>query len=613
MAANANPESFQAALSQILMQGVADGEATDAETTMKANELFAKQQLDQQRSALELQKLQTQAEAKRAKVVMGVAKQGQQAKLAFQQAQQKEKEKAAAKQMSPQEVVDSTLAGTETRTFRPAAPMSANRPDTAGADVNQVLQAALGGRMAQAVGPTGGGGVQPESPGGRPAAPQQQQLPQGGGFNPLQARMGGQTYNAPEELVRRVNALGAEPVRTQGGFAMAPTFSQQTIREPNALTAGQVADINMRQQQLTLATAVELWQDAEGAPLDKVLSGVQRQFQEGDPSQLLELGRQYPSLSRKAAAADIAYKQDLSRAARAAATESAARTGLTNEQAAWLRLQRTGADSASDLGAWLFGPTGSVVGGGVGVTASGKPKAGGAAATSPYGKLELKDVYNEKEGTWDDNALLHFTRTEAARGRLYYKDEGGTAIGGFGRAKGALSSVSIPKLSSAIVVAVRGDNEAQRQAAQEWLDSMPFMNVEPPARPGDAPRISWENDQSPASEVGRILVERLSDHLGSGAPIPNFVMDELALQRLLAIEQPAPAPAATPADRPFKLKSTQTLAPGAPITPGAGRTRVKEAFGEVTGAIEDYRTNARPGEGMAVYFARKRREARQAK
>jgi len=481
-----DPREHQLARATIYGRGVMGGQAIDASEDLDVQQIVAKAASDQRaletKAAADLQRALEKGAQQRAKHLQKVQVDTSTARLKDEAA----RAKAAQQQRQPsaQEVVDQALGGTEVPSIRPQNPLSTSpKGDMAGGGAAGAVQnAVLGGRQAQQGLATLQRGAGPEQ------ALSAAMGGQGGAGGPS-VQVGGQTFQAPEEMVRQVSSLGAQPVRLLGGYGMAPTFETQTIREPNVLTAGDVAHLQMRQEESIRDLSIQIWQDAEeGAPLPAVIDAVRTLATTGDSSRLIDFGSKYPSMGKAVVRAELDMRRAQQGLMRAQTRQVLLEGDFTEQQAAYLKYARAGLADAQNFGPWFGVGTG---GGGIGsLSGGGVPRmpglGGGGGGGGDVGmvgervqRIDVGNLFN-KDGDINDIAWLQWQQANAAdTGRIYYRPASGAldAVRRMVAGGPELASVYMPDVASSLVVASQSSEPAARKAAVEFLQSVPWLDV----------------------------------------------------------------------------------------------------------------------------------------
>ena len=498
-----DPRERQLRDAAIYGQGVTGGRSIDddesLETTLAQQSWATKIAQGAQAAIAKDAELKRQAAADLQRIAMrGTqqrAKHLQQTQVAASKSKLQDEQRRAAsqgKQPSPWEqanaAVNKSVGGTEVPNIQPMAPMSrAPRGDITGGGASEAAVENLvrGGAMAQQALP----GLQ------RGAGPEQavtaamggpQQGPQGGRGPSVQ--VGGQTFQAPEELVRQVSSLGAKPMRLLGGYGMAPTFETRTIREPNVLTAESVANLQMRQEESIRSLGVQLWQDAEeGAHLPEAIDAARSLATYGDSSRLASFGSKSPSMGKAVVRAELDMRKVQQGLMRAQTRQALLEGDYTAEQAAYLKYVRAGLADAQNFGAWVGLGVG---GGGVGPQGGGgvprMPGLGGGGGGGDVGmvgeRVQRIDVGNlvNKDGDINDIAWLQWQQANAVdTGRIYYRPTSGAldAVRRMVAGGPELASVYLPDVAASVVVASQSSEPAARKAAVEFLQSVPWLDV----------------------------------------------------------------------------------------------------------------------------------------
>jgi hypothetical protein len=500
---------------------------------------------------------------------------------------QEQKAKAEAKKGGPTQAVNAAVKGLETDNINVSEPISHGKFDTAGAGGAEAIQQAVsGGRGVQTEG--GGDAVAGLQPG---AGPDEALAAAQGG--PMSLNLGGQQFQAPSEITRTVNELGARPVGTKYGYAMAPTFSSRSITEPNVLTAGQIAGMSQRQEENILQQGMKLWQDSGGdAPLPAAIEGVRAAQQDGDYSKLIAYGVEYPSLSKEAAKADIELRRQQGAESIARQRYYQAQSGLTEAKAALYELQTSGSLGATDWWGVLYpesagsGGAGRV-GAGLGLEGLGR----GGASRSGVSKVEVGHI-TDKEGNINEIAWERY-QVEMGReqGLLYYRVQPGigerlSSIFPGGSDTHNFEKVSIPQLVQAITIVKDPSADADiRQQALQFLDEMPFVHIDDRGARGYHIEGDFGYMDQGAADAFQRAVDKVETFTRSKAPMPEFMTSEEEADKLRArykAQEKADAGGSSTTTTPT---TTRSLAEGGWLRTPEGREPVQRGLSAVGQSI----------------------------
>lgn len=558
----------------------------------------------QQKHAATIEKTRASSRQKLGSKYIQLVNQGRQAEAKYQQARAAQQ----GQQPSAQDVLAGALKGTEVENINPMAPTSRGRFDVAGTGAADFVS-----NFGQP------GGPQPGSPvAGLPvgAGPDQalraaMPSPAGGGGQGPSLQVGGQTLQAPPEITKRVASLGAQPYRMEGGFSMAPTFEMQSITEPNVLTAGEVARMQMLQDQNIIETGLKLWQDADGGTPDEFIKATQAYYRGGDPNAMSALGSKYPSISKKVAQADLELRHEQMLTERSQRAVMAQQANLYGAQAAAWAMYNSGAANATNTYGFLGYGRGTGGGGG-------RPSLSGAGRGSASGsiaKLDLGNLVNNKgeinEVAWTQYQLAKLQEDNVI---VYMPEDSGWSLGD----EGKVAFASPMELATNIkIVNSPESTPEQRQVAAEWLDQLPWMEVD--ASDGITVQDIDMSKEPGASEITMRLLDRMELLKTAGLPLPDFMeapmvnYRSMRLKELVAEERAkqAAAGAAAPAQQGVGYT------PDTPIFGGveqAAKTRaaIGKAAGEIGQAASQAAKGWKPGLRLKPNRAAEREEADQA-